>query len=218
MRFTSAAFLSGLLTVVSAHFQLQFPPPRGPFIEKQEPNFCDSYTSVVNRTQFPLSGGFISLNSEHPKWTFGVIVSTSQNPTSFNDFSQAVNFTGEAGEGAFCLPVDLSASMSGLTDGQNITIQAVYDGGDGQLYQCSDLTLSSSFTIPSDVACKNATSTGGNSTTDGGNSTTSNTTTPSGGGSSAPPSPSTTPSSAETQAIVGITGLVAFAGAIAALF
>lgn len=41
MRFTTGTFLlAGLLTTVSAHFQLQFPAPRGAFVEDQEPTFC----------------------------------------------------------------------------------------------------------------------------------------------------------------------------------
>ena len=40
MRVATAAFISGLLTVASAHFQLQYPPPRGVFVEDKEPTFC----------------------------------------------------------------------------------------------------------------------------------------------------------------------------------
>ena len=65
----------------------------------------------------------------------GVLISTAQNPTSFQNFTTAVNFTSESGEGPFCMPIDLSASVSGLSSGQNATIQLVFDGGDGQLYQ-----------------------------------------------------------------------------------
>ncbi len=33
-------------------------------------NLPDGYAnSVANRTTFPTSGGFISINSEHPSWT-----------------------------------------------------------------------------------------------------------------------------------------------------
>lgn len=28
------------ISFVSAHFQLQYPDPRGPFVEDNEPNFC----------------------------------------------------------------------------------------------------------------------------------------------------------------------------------
>ncbi|KAF7789860.1 hypothetical protein EIP86_000808 [Pleurotus ostreatoroseus] len=69
MQFKPLVVLSGLCAVVSAHFQLQYPPPRGVFVEKDEVTFCDNYaTAVDNRTTFPLNNGFISLNSEHPLW------------------------------------------------------------------------------------------------------------------------------------------------------
>ncbi|TCD70042.1 hypothetical protein EIP91_005023 [Steccherinum ochraceum] len=213
MRFTSAVFSLGLLTAVSAHFQMQFPPPRGVFVEDNEPTFCDGYTTALsNRSQFPLSGGFISINSEHPQFTFGVLISTSANPTSFQNFTQAVAFASESGEGPFCLPVDLS-TVSGLTSGQNVTIQTVFDGGDGQLYQCSDLTLSSDFTIPSDVACKNTTGTSADPTSSGSSSSQ----TGSSSQTSAAPSPTNSPSSAYTTSAMGLAGLFSIAGAVAAM-
>jgi len=175
MRFpsaTSAATLAGLVSVASAHFQLQYPLPRGVFVEDNEPGFCDGYTQAVsNRTVFPLSNGVISMNSEHPAWTVGVIISTAQNPTSFNDFNNsapAVPFFQTTGEGIACFEIDLlNSGISGLVDGANITIEVVFDGGDGQLYQCADLTLSSNITTPSDATstCKmNITSQEGNIT------------------------------------------------------
>ncbi|RDB28515.1 hypothetical protein Hypma_015283 [Hypsizygus marmoreus] len=154
------ALLLLFVAVVNAHFQLQFPPPRGAFDEDNEPKFCDGYnTPAANRTTFPLTGGFFSLNSEHPKWTAGVLVSSAANPTSFNNFSQAVSFFQLEGEGAFCIPLDFSANANttSFQNGQNITIQIVFDGGDDTLYQCADLTLSNDFKISSDVKCSNAT-------------------------------------------------------------
>jgi len=72
----------------------------------------------------------------------GVAVSTKPNPTSFNDFNNAsgsqlaVNFFQTSGEGLACFNIDLSKSgISGVQDGANVTIEVVFDGGDGQLYQ-----------------------------------------------------------------------------------
>lgn len=86
MRLSAALALASLASVASAHFQLQFPDPRGEFDEDNEPNLCgmqftkfyisrtnaslDGYKSVAkNRTQFPLDNGIVSLKSEHPNWT-----------------------------------------------------------------------------------------------------------------------------------------------------
>ncbi|KIM48435.1 hypothetical protein M413DRAFT_440167 [Hebeloma cylindrosporum] len=161
MHSTLVFLFAFLAAAVNAHFQLQYPPPRGVFVEDDEPTFCDGYlTAVSNRSEFPLSGGFFSLNSEHPKWTAGVLISTLPDPKSFNNFSQVNSFFQIQGEGAFCIPLDFSKSnVTSLSTGQNVTIQIVFDGGDGQLYQCADLTLSNSFTIPTNVSCTNATST-----------------------------------------------------------
>ncbi|KIK97648.1 hypothetical protein PAXRUDRAFT_92813, partial [Paxillus rubicundulus Ve08.2h10] len=155
-------------TVANAHFQLQYPLPRGDFVEDQEPTFCDGYdNAATNRTVFPLSNGIINLNSEHPTWTAGVIVSTKQDPSSFGDFNSssgvqlAVPYFQQDGEGKYCFPIDLAQTgFSGIQDGANVTIQIIFDGGDGSLYQCADLTLSANVTVPSDAtSCTNVTST-----------------------------------------------------------
>ncbi|KAI6045123.1 hypothetical protein EDC04DRAFT_2638572 [Pisolithus marmoratus] len=156
-----------LAAVAHAHFQLQYPVPRGPFVEDQEPTFCDGYTNAVsNRTVFPLANSVINLNSEHPQWTVGVIVSTKQDPTSFSDFNSSsgyqtvVQYFQTSGEGQYCFPIDLAASgVSGIQDGANVTIQVVYNGGDDTLYQCADLTLSANATVLSNATstCTNVT-------------------------------------------------------------
>ncbi|KAK2462089.1 hypothetical protein APHAL10511_006552 [Amanita phalloides] len=164
------------VAAVSAHFQLQFPPPRGPFVENSEPTFCDGYTNITaNRTQFPLSGGFFSLNSEHPKWTAGVFIAANNSANSFGNFVEIKPFFQQSGEGIYCFPLLFnSANATGLTNGQNVSIQIVYDGGDGELYQCADLTLSNSVTLaPSDDKCGNATGTNSTVPTGGSASTTS---------------------------------------------
>ncbi|CAK5280132.1 unnamed protein product [Mycena citricolor] len=182
LAFTALA-LSSVLAVANAHFQLQFPPPRGVFVQDSEPTFCDGYNSPANRTSFPLTGGFLTLNSEHPSWTAGIFATSKANPTNFSDFSTTVtNFFQDTGEGVFCFPINLSS----FSDGQNVTIEVIFNGGDGQLYQCADLTVSKSATIASDIACTNATSSGSSaaasaSRTATGSAATSSTTAPSAG-------------------------------------
>lgn len=73
----------------------------------------------------------------------GVILSTVQDPNNFKNFTDssgneqlAKQFFETTGEGAFCMPIDLlAANIAGVKDGANVTIQLVFDGGDGQLYQ-----------------------------------------------------------------------------------
>ncbi|KZT06750.1 uncharacterized protein LAESUDRAFT_725509 [Laetiporus sulphureus 93-53] len=218
MRFTTVAFMGGLLTAVSAHFHLQYPTPRGVFNMQNEVNFCDSYIDVTdNRTTFPLNSAIYSLTSGHPDWTFGVAISTVSNPTSFNNFTNlngsfqyVVNYFKETNaEGAFCGPIDIAASgVEGVEDGANVTLLFVFDGGDGTLYQCADLTLSSDATVPSNVSCTNATSSS-NSTT---SSSVSGTAT-----SSTASSTSTSHSSgaASVRSVMGVSGLLAAVAGIA---
>ncbi|KAF8704794.1 hypothetical protein AX14_013919 [Amanita brunnescens Koide BX004] len=177
-----------LLTVVSAffvasvnaHFQLQFPPPRGPFVMNSEPTFCDGYTnSTNNRTLFPLSGGFFSMNSEHPQWTATVLLATDAANT-FSDFKEIKPFFQQSGEGIYCFPLLFnSPNATNLTNGENVTIQILFDGGDGELFQCADLTLSNDVTLSTtDDKCGNATGTNGTVPTGGSaNSTASSTST-----------------------------------------
>ena len=58
----------------------------------------------------------------------GVFVSSAANATSFNDFLQVKPYFQDQGEGAFCIPLDFSANSNGtgLTDGQNVTIQVIH--------------------------------------------------------------------------------------------
>lgn len=85
MRFSTFALLTSVITAVNAHIQLAYPPPRGPFNAQNEVNFCgnvarfssigvltfatDNYVDAVdNRTEFPISGGYVTLRSGHPNW------------------------------------------------------------------------------------------------------------------------------------------------------
>jgi hypothetical protein len=65
-----------------------------------------------------------------------------QDPTSFGDFNSSSGFQyvvpyfQQNGEGKYCFPIDLAqAGFSGIQDGANVTIQVIFDGGDGELYQ-----------------------------------------------------------------------------------
>ncbi|KAH8120235.1 hypothetical protein DFH11DRAFT_1558998 [Phellopilus nigrolimitatus] len=123
----------------NAHFQLQFPTPRGPFVEDSEPTFCDGYNNAVsNRSTFPLAQGFITLNSEHPDWSAQVLISIDQNPTNFSMFNTSSSGTQlpSACTGAACIAIDIAnLGISNVKDGSNVTIQVQYDGGDGNLFQ-----------------------------------------------------------------------------------
>jgi len=159
------AIVAALLTVVHAHFRVLYPGPRGNFVANDEPRFCGGHTSVTtNRTTFPLHNGNFVIRTGHPNWSLGVYISTLSNASSFNDFSPelAKPFFRNADAGVYCLPIDVGATnVTGLVDGANVTLQFVFEGGDGLLYQCADLTLSSTATtvLPPNVTCSNVTAT-----------------------------------------------------------
>ncbi|KAH9835758.1 uncharacterized protein C8Q71DRAFT_94431 [Rhodofomes roseus] len=212
MRFTSIAFLAALVSAVSAHFHLQYPGPRGPFNMENELTFCDNYGQVTtNRTVFPLSNGYYLLTSEHPLWTLGVIISTVPDPDNFANFTDsksnyqmAVNYFETSGEGSFCAPIDISAAnIAGVQDGSNVTIQFIFDGGDGELYQCADLTLSANTSgIPSDVSCTNSTSNAGVTYFSSGVAP------PTISVTSSSASATSTTSAADAKAVVGVSGIL----------
>ncbi|KDQ19849.1 hypothetical protein BOTBODRAFT_27273 [Botryobasidium botryosum FD-172 SS1] len=159
--------ITALASIANAHFQLTFPQSRG-FTEDIEPNFCGGYPNPEARVPFPLGQAFFTINSEHPKANLIALISLNQDPTSLAQFNTTPSgqtipplapFTA-VGQGSFCIPVNVGAlNLAGVQSGTNATIQIQYDGGDGNLYQCADVTLSSTYTIPSNVSCTNSTST-----------------------------------------------------------
>ncbi|KAF5356337.1 hypothetical protein D9756_004258 [Leucocoprinus leucothites] len=167
MRYSILPALALLTGAVNAHFHLNYPEPRGPFVGANEPNFCGGYTEVTsNRTTFPLEGGFFRIQQGHPNWAAAVYISTEQNPNSFDAFNgtigeQYARYWAKADTpGQFCVPLDLSSTnITGVRDGANVTIQIAVTGGDGNLYQCADLTLSSNFTFTKELndTCTNTT-------------------------------------------------------------
>ncbi|KAK0465337.1 uncharacterized protein EV420DRAFT_1475491 [Desarmillaria tabescens] len=132
MQLAFIGLLAFWVGVTRAHFRLLYPAPRGVFVSDTEPDFCG-------------------------KWLYqraGVLLSTVRNPTSFDNFTsngeqQLVRYWArEANGGTFCIPLPLnSTGITGVEDGANVTIQ------------CADLTLSSSYEIPSNVTCSNTTTT-----------------------------------------------------------
>ncbi|KAI9488539.1 hypothetical protein BDB00DRAFT_847681 [Zychaea mexicana] len=152
---TAAALTA--LQGVSAHYQLTYPESRG-FDEAREPLApCGGFDSVSNRSEFPLKGGFMQINSGHTDYTYEVKVVTDNANPSTDDFNSGTTvakgsrpYPAEA-----CLPVDLS-SVSNASAGTNATLQITYNGGDGTLYQCADVTLTENPSSFNSSRCVNA--------------------------------------------------------------
>ncbi|MBW0536691.1 hypothetical protein O181_076406 [Austropuccinia psidii MF-1] len=165
--FIGALLTLGALGFVSAHFTLDHPKARG-FREDDEPNFCGGFTTNASgRQSFPLSGQTpIVISSHHPTAEVAIIISFNSNPTSFAQFKHKgqpnflMPFGKIKGETSFCFNVDISSLRSRIpkiSEGTLATLQVEYNGGDGLLYQCSDLILQKNFVTPKNVACVNGT-------------------------------------------------------------
>jgi len=179
MRFLS---LLSFAPVVFAHFQLNYPPTRGFDDDKEPTPICGGFNSISNRTAFPLSGGQLQITSFHVTASVFAEISFDSNPSSFTQFNTSSNGTiynplievNQIPEGAACWNVNVSSL--GVTDaknGTNATLVVIFDGGDGTLYQCADLVLTSDARIPSGSIASNITckaSTNGSATTTSGGS------------------------------------------------
>jgi hypothetical protein len=75
----------------------------------------------------------------------GVLLSTKPNPSQQSDFNTSasggsqqtvVPFTKQSGQGMWCIPIDItSLGLADVTDGANVTIELVFNGPDGTLFQ-----------------------------------------------------------------------------------
>ncbi|RSH85456.1 hypothetical protein EHS25_004852 [Saitozyma podzolica] len=154
-----------------AHFTLDYPTSRG-FDDNNEPQFCGGFTNVETRQPFSLGSGPVWIDSHHTLATVDAFLSVSVDPTSFNDFNTTSNGTTipmvtnffQVNEGEHCWNVNLGALGIGLTNGSLVTLQIQYNGGDGNLYQCTDLVLLSNYTVPSNWTCTVDATVAGNAT------------------------------------------------------
>ncbi|WEW61407.1 hypothetical protein PRK78_006897 [Emydomyces testavorans] len=155
------AFTS-LISFSTAHFLLNAPPPRG-FSEDQQVNFPCGGQSVSNsRTKVSLKDPQLSvaLDMGHDQAAVQVLLGLGNDPGSNFNITLVPTFR-QVGLGSFCLPrVSLDGKLLGvaLQDGMNATLQVVTNGDPkGGLYNCADLTFSSTtdFSVPS--KCTNGT-------------------------------------------------------------
>ncbi|KAF8587344.1 hypothetical protein K439DRAFT_1256086, partial [Ramaria rubella] len=166
MHFFFSVLLVASFAVTNAHFLLNYPQTRG-FDEDEEPNFCGGFPLSNNRSQFPLNGGFVSITSEHPTADVDILISFDSDPTTFANFNKTdagesipflMPFTVMNAQGDACFPVNVSSvNLPEAKDGANATIMVQFNGGDGELFQCADVVLSKSFSVPSGTKCDNAT-------------------------------------------------------------
>ncbi|KAI8344932.1 hypothetical protein BD560DRAFT_411704 [Blakeslea trispora] len=141
--------------LVSAHFTLTYPSSRGFDESKEATAPCGSFDSVSStRVKLPKSA-FVQINSGHVSYSYVINAVYNNNPST-SDFSgsslkELASGTRTFPQGA-CLPFQFGDDIK---DGTNATIQVEYNGGDGMLYQCFDVTYDSTATLNT-TACVNA--------------------------------------------------------------
>ncbi|KAI7868438.1 hypothetical protein BDF14DRAFT_1724581 [Spinellus fusiger] len=149
---------------VLAHFSLTYPPTRG-FSEDIEANApCGGFnTPLATRSQFPLKNGFVEINAEHPVYSYQVNILVSDAPTE-TAFTNASTVNVASGNNNFplqaCFPVNLS-QVPNAKNGTNATLQVIFNGGDGLLYQCTDIVLVDNAPSFNSSICTNANGTPG---------------------------------------------------------
>ncbi|KAG9128298.1 hypothetical protein FRC07_001233 [Ceratobasidium sp. 392] len=202
---TRVIAVASLVAGAAAHFTLDYPLTRG-FDEDIENRFCGGFNTPGHRSPFPLGAAGINIDSHHDTANLIALISFDSNPQNLTQFSNSSNgaqltsFIRLDKQGEACLPVNIqSLGLSNVSNGTNATIQIQFDGGDGNLYQCADVTLVEGFTVPSNVTCAAS-------------ATSSQTASAS---STAPASTASANAAVGTHAQVGLAG---FVGLLAAMF
>ncbi|KAJ3005653.1 hypothetical protein HKX48_000563 [Thoreauomyces humboldtii] len=140
----SALLFLALVAFASAHFQLVNPTTRF-FDDDQEPSAPCGGDNVVSTTRqsFPISNGAIQYNSFHTQSTAAFFFVTGASPDFTTNATRhqispdtTLNSIGP-GQSAV---IDLS-TIANVTVGSVGTLQVIFNGGDGFLYQCSDVVL-----------------------------------------------------------------------------
>ncbi|EAS27427.1 expression library immunization antigen 1 [Coccidioides immitis RS] len=153
---------SSLISLSTAHFRLVDPPPRG-FSEDMLTRFpCGGQSMSKSRTSVSLTDLEmpIALEMGHDQTAVQVLLALGSHPGSNFNITLVPTFR-QVGLGDFCLPsVSLDEQRLGVkpVDGMNATLQVVTNGDpNGGLYNCADITFSSTteYTVPS--SCKNGT-------------------------------------------------------------
>ncbi|ETS84545.1 hypothetical protein PFICI_02570 [Pestalotiopsis fici W106-1] len=163
----SVYLLLAAAQLITAHFGIEYPEWRadtltvedGPYSQYDYP--CANVPDGTgNRTQWPLTGGAVSLELHHA-WTYVFVnLGLGNNVTNFN-ISLTPEFLNVTGNGTFCLPrleLPKGGSGSSIANGTNASIQVVTSGRSGSaLYNCADVILVTDAPGPADGVCVNTT-------------------------------------------------------------
>ncbi|KAK0720110.1 hypothetical protein B0H67DRAFT_608839 [Lasiosphaeris hirsuta] len=123
---------------------------------------CGSVDSVVNRTEFPLAGGKVSLTAQDDSYGAFLSISFKNDPKTQSDFNFVLNTIPitEIDPGHTCFRV--ADPPSDIAPGTNATIQLMYtadfDRPENQtFYACADITYVRPESFTTAIPCFNAT-------------------------------------------------------------
>ncbi|CAK7214385.1 hypothetical protein SBRCBS47491_002125 [Sporothrix bragantina] len=150
---------------------------------------CGSVAQVGNRTNFPLTGGFVGLVDQEEAYSVSVSISYNSNPTSLDQFETLIASTRikDLYEGHTCVSIPNPPSNISVGDVATLQVafEAVWDGSttNETYYACADIVYILDADFTENDYCFNATI-GGPSTTTAASSSTATSTSGSSSGSS----------------------------------
>ncbi|KAG9199900.1 hypothetical protein G6514_007800 [Epicoccum nigrum] len=167
--------LTALAGSAAAHYKLLAPEWRGDSFEGTASQWIfpcanvNETTDMANRTQWPVTGGSVSINGSHDHALTYVNLGLGTNVTNFN--ITLVDNLNQTGKGEFCLKNAGQAALeaglkaagySGFDDarlnGLPASVQVIQLGHSGSaLYNCADIVFNSTAQLLGDDQCKNGT-------------------------------------------------------------
>ncbi|CEI65602.1 hypothetical protein FVEN_g8859 [Fusarium venenatum] len=126
---------------------------------------CGSRAPAGNRTEFPLTGGAVSLVAQDDYYNTKISISYSNDPSSNDDFDTLIQekSIADLNPGHSCVKV--SDAPSSVSAGDNATLQIIYradwDAPHNQtFYACADITFVSKADFDFAIPCFNVTEPG----------------------------------------------------------
>lgn len=165
---------------------------------------CGSVAQVGNRTNFPITGGFVGLVDQEEAYSVSVSISYNSNPTSLNEFETLIASTRikDLYEGHTCVTIPNPPSNISVGDVATLQVsfEAVWDGSttNETYYACADIVYILDADFTENDYCFNAT-VEGSSTTAATTAATATSTSGSSSGSSGSSSDSTSGSSSSSS-------------------
>ncbi|GAA5857590.1 hypothetical protein JCM8547_004284 [Rhodosporidiobolus lusitaniae] len=136
-----------------------YPPIRGWSSALQNTAPCGGY-DVGGRTDFPMTGGDISILLQRDVYDMKIGIAASSNPTSNSDFVNLFPNVTQQFIGSACYEApDLSSY--GIAEGNEFSLQITFQAGGQNLsfFECADLTAvsASNFKASEEYTCANVT-------------------------------------------------------------